>query len=201
VKKIQNLKFKIQSSKILVFFGIVALNIAIEGIALAGGKSEHTTTWKDWLWPIVNFIILVVALAYFTRKPLREYLRRRTDLIEKSLKEAEEAKEFARKTLNEVQKRFKNTDAEIEKILEAAKKAGSEERQALIAQAENLKNKILEQTKANIEFELQEAKKSLKTEAALMALELAEKQIKEKLGKKEQEALIDEYLKKLEAKH
>ncbi len=33
-----------------------------------------------------------------------------------------------------------------------------------------------------------------------MALELAEKQIKEKLGKKEQETLVDEYIKKLEVK-
>jgi F0F1-type ATP synthase membrane subunit b/b' len=35
----------------------------------------------------------------------------------------------------------------------------------------------------------------------MMALELAEKQIKEKLGQKEQEALIDDYIKRLEAKN
>jgi F0F1-type ATP synthase membrane subunit b/b' len=33
-----------------------------------------------------------------------------------------------------------------------------------------------------------------------LALELAEKQIKESLGKKEQTTLIDEYIKKLEVK-
>lgn len=160
----------------------------------------HAFTWKDWFWPIVNFAILVVVLVIFGRKPVTEYFKKRTELIELSLKEATEARELARKSLEEVRERLKNVDAEVKEILETAQKTGEKEKGLLIAQGEEMKNKILEQTRANIEFELEKAKKALKAEATTMALELAEKHVKEKLGRKEQEALVDEYIKRLEVK-
>lgn len=168
-------------------------------IAFAAEGGEHAFAWKELMWPVINFAILVFILVKFGRKPIKEFLKKRTELIEKSLREAAEAKELARKALVEVKERLKNTDREIDKILTAAKKAGEKEKKAIIAEGEKLRSKILEQTKANIEFELQKAKKAIKSEAALAALELAEKQIKEQLGNKEQLMLIDGYIKKLEA--
>ena len=155
----------------------------------------------DWLWPLVNFAVLVAILVYFGRKPVAEYFKKRTELIENSLKEASEARELAQKTLNEVRGRLKSTDSEIEQILAAAKKSGEKEKEAIIAEGVRLKEKIIEQAKASIDFELQKAREKIKADAALLALELAEKQIKEKLGKKEQEVLIDDYIKRLEAKN
>jgi F-type H+-transporting ATPase subunit b len=185
-----------------ISFLIVNLVIVTSAFAAGGGGHGETHfTWKDWLWPVVNFSILLFILIFFGRKPLGEYFKNRTALIEKSLKEASEAKELAQKTLNEVKKRLKNTDSEIDQIIEAARKSGEKEKEAIIAEGERLKEKIIEQAKASIDFELQKAKEKIKNDAALMALELAEKQIKEQLGQKEQEALIDEYIKRLEAKN
>ena len=187
----------------LTFILTIFTNIifAASAFAFGGGHEEQHFTWKDWLWPIVNFLILFGVLFYFGRKPVREFLQKRTELIEKSIKEAEEAKALARKTLDEVQAKLKNTDSEINKILENSKQAGEREKAALIAEGEHIKEKIIQQAKSNIDFELEKAKKAIKTEAALMALELAEKQIKEKLGQKEQEGLFDEYIRKLEVKN
>ena len=166
-----------------------------------GGHGEAQFTWKDWLWPVVNFSILVLVLYFAARKPFAAFFKGRTEMIEKSLKEATEARELAQKTLNEVRARLNNTDQEIEQILEAARKSGEKEKEAIIAEGERLKEKIVEQAKANIDFELQKAKETIKSDAALMALELAEKEIKGKLGQKEQESLIDDYIKRLEAKN
>jgi len=165
-----------------------------------GGEAVHFT-WRDWLWPVVNFSILMFVLVFFGRKPLSEYFKGRTEMIERSIREANEAKELAQKTLKEVQDRLKNTDSEIEQIIESARRSGEKEKEFIIAEGEKLKEKIIEQAKANIDFELQKAKDTIKTEASLLALELAEKQIKEKLGQKEQEALIGDYIKRLEAKN
>jgi len=166
-----------------------------------GGHGETHFTYKDWLWPVINFSILIFILVFFARKPFSEFFKNRTALIEKSLREASEAKEIAQKTLNEVRERLKNTDSEIEQILEAARKSGEKEKELIIAEGERLKEKIIEQARANIDFELQKAKETIKSDAALLALELAEKQIKEQLGQKEQEALIGDYIKRLEAKN
>ena len=195
---IQNSKFKIQNLIIIVLNLIIVASVfASEG----GGAGEAHFTYKDWLWPVINFLILVFVLVFFARKPFSEFFKNRTALIEKSLREASEAKEIAQKTLGEVRERLKHTDREIEQILEAAKKSGEKEKQDIIAEGARLKEKIIEQAKANIEFELQKAKDQIKSDAALMALELAEKQIKAQLGREAQEALIDDYIKRLEAKN
>ncbi|GAB4534303.1 MAG: ATP synthase subunit B [Thermodesulfovibrionia bacterium] len=169
-------------------------------IVLAGEGGEHVTTWKDWFWPVVNFTILVIILFYFGRKPIKEYFKRRAELIERSLKEAQEAKEFAKKALDEVQERLRNTDRDIKEIIEGARQAGEREKEELIAEAERLRQKIIEQARANIGFELEKAKKEIKSEAALIAIELAERQIKERLSREEQEALIEEYIQRLEGR-
>lgn len=176
--------------------------LSFTAVFAAEEGGEHVAfTWKDWFWPVINFAFLVFILVFFARKPFAEYFKNRTELIEKSLKDASEAKEIAQKTLNEVRARLGNTDREIEDILASARKAGEKEKETIIADGEKMKEKIIEQAKANIDFELQKAKEKIKSEAAMMALEIAEKQIKEKLGQKEQEALIDDYIKRLEAKN
>jgi F-type H+-transporting ATPase subunit b len=198
MKKNQGSRFKIQFiSGLLIFFNFLFVAVAFAGGG--GGHGEHEFTWKDWFWPVINFAILVFILVYFGRRPIGEYFRKRTELIEKSLKEATEAKEFAQKALREVQERLKNTDQEVEEILEKARKSGEKEKEAIIAEGKRIKEKIIEQAKANINFELQKAKEKIKSDAAIMALELAEKQLKEKLGPKEQETLIEDYIKRLEA--
>jgi F-type H+-transporting ATPase subunit b len=198
MKKIQNSKFKIQTITVLA----VSLMFAAAAFASGGGGGEAVHfTWRDWLWPVVNFSILMFILVFFGRKPMSEYFKGRTEMIERSIREANEAKELAQKTLKEVQDRLKNTESEIEQIIESARRSGEKEKEFIIAEGEKLKEKIIEQAKANIDFELQKAKDTIKTEASLLALELAEKQIKEKLGQKEQEALIGDYIKRLEAKN
>ena len=191
--------FRIQPIVLAVF----VVNFMFAALAFAAGAegAEHGFTWKDWFWPVIIFAVLVFILVFFSRKPIGEYFRKRTELIEKTLKDASEAKELAGKALNEVRQRMKSTDSEMQEIIEAARKSGQREKEAIIAEGEHLKERILEQAKSNIDFELQKAKEKIKSDAALMALELAERQIREKLGKKEQEVLINDYIKRLEAKN
>ena len=163
--RVSDFRFRITGIAFLVInFIVVASAFAAEG----GGHGEAHFTWRDWLWPVVNFAILMFILIFFGRKPIGEYFRNRTALIEKSLQEATEAKELAQKTLNEVKERLRNTDRETEKIIEAARASGEKEKEAIIAEGERLKEKIIEQAKANIEFELQKAKDTIKSDAAIL---------------------------------
>ena len=157
--------------------------------------------WKEWLWRILNFAILVAILVKFANKPLREFLKKRTELIEKSLKEAQEAKELAEKALAEVEERLKLKDREMEEILARARLSAEKEQDLIIRQGEQMKEKILEQAKNNIDYELRQAKESIKAEAVEIALELAEKKLKDKLTKEEQVRLIEESLKRMGTKN
>jgi F-type H+-transporting ATPase subunit b len=193
------LKMIVSGLKLFSVLSIMFLIISVPAFVFAteGGEEAHTPLWKDYMWKIINFGILVLILWKFAKKPLQNFLRQRSELIEKTLNEAKEAKEAALKALQEVEERLKIKDKEIESIISASKKAGEEERERLIAEGYKLKEKILLQAKTNIEFEVKNAKELIKAEAVELAMELAEKKLKEKLTKEEQERLLEDSLVKI----
>ena len=184
---------------IKLFFPLFVFSIAFASYAFGsvGGEEGHGSIVKDYIYKIINFLILVIILFKFGRKPLGDFLKKRTELIEKTLSEAKEAKEAALKALKEAEERLRTKDAEVEAIVAAARKSGEIERDRIIEESGKLKEKILEQAKTNIEFELKHAKESIKAEAVELAMELAEKKLKDKLTKEEQERLLDESLVKI----
>jgi F-type H+-transporting ATPase subunit b len=115
---------------------------------------------------------------------IKGFFKKRTELIEQSLREAREAKELAQKALAEVEERLKVKDTEMEQIIAGAKKSGENEKARLIEEGDKLKARILEQAKTNIDYEVKRAKESIKEEAVEIAMELAEKKLKENCQKK-----------------
>lgn len=185
----------------LYAFFIVAAYLVGSGIAFGAEEAAgHGGEWKEWIWKILNFAILVGLLVWFAKKPLQEFLKKRTEAIEKTLTEAREAKALAEKALAEVEERLRLKDKEVQEILSRSRASGEREQGLLAEQGEQMKVKILEQAKNNIEYELRLAKESIKAEAVEIAMELAEKRLKEKLTKEEQIKLIEESLARMETK-
>jgi len=197
----QKSEIRIQTLKKLILpLFIFSITFASYAFGSGGGEEEHGSVLKDYIYKIINFLILVIILFKFGKKPLGDFLKKRTELIEKTLNEAKEAKDAALKALKEAEERLKTKDTEIEAILAAAKRSGEQERDRIIEEGGKLKEKILEQAKTNIDFELKHAKEAIKAEAVELAMELAEKKLKDKLTKEEQERLLDESLAKIGGK-
>jgi F-type H+-transporting ATPase subunit b len=175
------------------------LNLVFVSVIFAsgGGEEAHPSLIKEYAFKIINFIVIFGLIFYFARKPVKNMLKQRTEMIEKTLKEAQEAKELAQKALQEAQTRLQTKDKEIDEIISVSKQAGEQERARIIEESERLKERIFEQAKVNIEYELKGAKEAIKAEAVEIAMELAEKKIKEKLTKEEQEKLLQESLTKI----
>jgi F-type H+-transporting ATPase subunit b len=191
-------KLKCISIFLTLIFNAIIISVAFG--SGAEGEGAHPSIFMDYLWKIINFGILFFILFKFGKKPLQSFLQNRTALIEKTLNEAKEAKELAQKALQEVEERFKTKDKEIEEILTVSKKSGEQERDRLIIEGQRLKDKLFEQAKVNIEYELKSAKEAIKAEAVEIAMDLAEKKLKEKLTKKDQEKLLEESLTKIGGK-
>jgi len=186
-------------SNIPALFCMTVLVVLVCGIAHAsGGGGEHGSSVMDWVWRFLNFGILVVVLVWFLGKPMKAYFRQRTELIEKSIKEASDAREAAERALKEVEEKLRMKDQEIEKIMEAARRSGETDRDALIEDGRRMSEQIREKARINIEQELKQAREELKAEAAAIALEIAEKKIRERLSEEDQVRLLEESLKKIE---
>ncbi len=199
-------KVKGQSNKFsrlltFAFFTFHFLLFAAVAFANEGAEAEPSLL-KAYFWPVVNFIILIVLLTYAMKKgDIKGFFRKRTELIEQSLKEAREAKELAQKALAEVEGRLRTIDKEVEEIIASAKLSGEKEKGRLVEEGDKLKEKILEQAKTNIDFEVKLAKATIKKEAVEIAMELAEKKLREKLTKEEQLKLLEESVTKIEGKN
>ncbi len=178
------------------FFLFTAVAFAAEG-----GEAEESI-FKAYMWPVINFLVLLALLIYaFKKADIKGYFRKRTELIEQTLNEARQAKELAQKALAEVEERLKVKDKEIEEIVASAKYSGEREKARLAEEGEKMKEKIMEQARTNIEFELKRAKETIKGEAVEIAMELAEKKLKEKMTKEEQMKLLEESVAKIEGKN
>ena len=164
------------------------LLLAAVAFANEGGGEGSASILKAYLWPVINFLILVGVMAYVLKKmDIKGFFKKRTELIEQSLREAREAKELAQKALAEVEERLKVKDSEIASIIAGAKLSGENEKARLMEEGDKLKARILEQARTNINYEVKRAKESIKQEAVEIAMELAEKKLKEKLSKEEKE--------------
>jgi len=199
-------KLEVRRKKSFMVFCLLLFTfhlLLLTAVAFAGeGGEEHQSVLKAYLWPVVNFLILVALLVYMMKKmDIKGYFKKRTELIEQSLKEAREAKELAQKALTEVEERLKVKDKEIEEIIASARFSGEREKERLTEEGDKLKEKILEQARTNIDYEVKKAKEAIKEEAVGIAMELAEKKLKERLTKEEQLKLLEESVAKIEGKN
>jgi F-type H+-transporting ATPase subunit b len=203
VKKVQGPKSKVQSSRIFNFLLLTFYSSLFTAVAFAGeGGEANESVLKAYLWPVVNFLILVVLLYIMMKKmDIKGYFKKRTTLIEQSIKEAREAKELAQKALAEVEERLKVKDKEIEEIIASGRFSGEKEKTRLVEEGEKLKEKLLDQARTNIDYEVKMAKESIKEEAVGIAMELAKKKLRDKLTKEEQLKLLEESIAKIEGKN
>ena len=193
--KRENIKYMVYG-----FASTLVLAAAQTAFAAEGGE-EGGGEMMGLVWKLLNFVILIVALAYFGKKPLASYLAERTATIKKSLGEAREAKELAQKALDEVKDRLKTVDKEVAEMIASSKASGERERAQLIEDGKSLSARILEQAKANIDFEVKRAKDAIRDEAVRTTMDLVEKHISEKLSDKERKSLLEEALVKMEGRN
>lgn len=173
--------------------------LAAVSLASGGAGEEGASPMKAFGWQVLNFAILVSVISYFFGKGIRGFFVGRSAGIEKSIAEARQAKEAAEAALAEVNAKLATKDAEVREMIEASRNAGERDREMLIKDGERMSAKLIEQARSGIEFELKQAKESLKAEAAAIAIELAEQKIGHRLSPQEQQRLFEEALTRLEA--
>jgi len=187
-------EYKKAAKTALIVFGMVALS-AVAAFAQEHGEEGPTT--MDWVWRVVDFAVIAGVLVYFVAGPFKNFFRSRVEGIEAALAEAKTAREEALKRLAGVEARLKDKDAEIQSLLKVAEENGQKERALLLKDSEQMGEDILASAKENIDAELLKAKDALRREAALLAVELAEKMVRENIKKEDQARIVEEYIAKV----
>jgi len=185
-----------KSLSISIVAGIIGVAVAATAFASSGGGhgAVEYTFMADWLPLLVNFSILVGALFYFLRKPVRDMFRSRTEAIAKAMQESREARERAVAALTDIERKAREMEAETRTLIAEAQARGEKDRQALVEEGKKIARDIQEQIKTGTDIEVQKAKAELAAEAAVLAVDLAEGKIKSTITKQDHERIVKDYI-------
>ena len=175
----------------------LAIVAVFAAVAFAAGAGEEAAKPMDWGWRILNSGIIIAVLVWVWIKYGKPALLGRIAKIEASLEEARKAREEALAKLSAVEAKLKNKDAELKGIIDVARANGEKEKEMLVKEAEKMVSDIAVSTKELIDAELAKAKEAIRREAALKAVELAEKMVRENVKKEDQARMLQEYLEKV----
>jgi F-type H+-transporting ATPase subunit b len=166
----------------------------------ASGEDSGAKGWAatDW-FRVMNFSVLVIALVFVLRKPLSQALGARITGIKDQLEDLEARKAEAENQLAEYSEKLSRLEKESEKIVEDYIKQGNEAKARILKEAESAAEKLQTQARRNIAHEFKQAKLKLQEEIFETSLVKAEEIIKGRISGEDQDRLVDEYLRKVEA--
>ena len=159
------------------------------------------TNWiLTFVGQLVNFIILFTLLSIFVFKPLFKMLDERQQKIKEGVLKEEKAEQKLN-NLREIDKRLKSKNEEDRKKVLAEAEAESQRRKEKTIEALNeVKKELLLKAEREAEdLKKQDAEKT-KREIVENSISLAEKILKNKIDKRENENIINNYLKSLNEK-
>lgn len=182
-----------------------AIALAAEEAHGGGGghHAPHVEWWKPSMaappvgWLIVDFAIFLFLLVRFGGGPLSSYLTNRHNAVKKAIEEAQAAKAEAERKAREYDERVRSLDAEVAKIRDEFKRSGEAVQARVLESAKRSAERIAADAKSTIAAEEARAQQQLKAEAARLALELAEKAVREKVGAPDHKRLNEDFVREL----
>ena len=160
---------------------------------------EHEGGIVQMIAKIFNFAVLIALLVHFGRRPIANYLVDRSQQIRHALVEAKATREAASADLHKIESRLSALPAE----LEALKARGAEEvkmEQARIkALAATERERVLAQTRREIDQQYRLARRELMQETAEQAAGVARARIERDITPADQTRLIDRYVQQVRA--
>lgn len=149
-------------------------------------------------WSTISFLTLLFLLTKFAWKPITAALLERENSIDAALQAAENARKQMEKLTADNEKLLNQARAERDAMLKEA----SEMKDSIIAQAKKSAGeegaKMLANAKEAIEQEKVAAMNQLKTQVAMLSVDMAEKILRTKMDDRaQQEAFVNENIKSI----
>jgi F-type H+-transporting ATPase subunit b len=146
------------------------------------------------VWTLVAFVICLLVLKKYAFGPVQKGIDKRRDYIRASIDEADNAREEAKRLLEEHRKLIREAKSEAEAILSETRKVAEVQRAQMREETEQDRLRRLEETKRQIEQATKQALGEIRSEVASLSLLAAEKITRKTLTDSDQKRLIEEAL-------
>lgn len=164
--------------------------------AHAAAEGEAESIWAT-VARLLNFAILAGVLVYFLRAPLMKHLASRGTQIRQDLVTAAEMRTAAAAQLAEIEQKMKALPAELDALTRQGAEDVETEKARIAHAAAAERERLLLQTRREIEMRLRIARRELTAHAAQLAVNIAEERIRRTMTPDDQLRLIDRYTSQL----
>lgn len=146
------------------------------------------------IWTTVTFIVLLYLLKKFAWKPILSSLNDREKFIKDSLQQAENARKEAEELLEQNRQRMAKAEDEAQKIIAQGRDYADNLKEQMLAESKAEAKKMIDDATAEIERKNKEAFGNLKAEIASIAVNAAEKIIRQSLDPEKHKQLVEKYI-------
>lgn len=168
------------------------------GIASEGGAHDSAPLY-DLGKRFLNFALLVIILFVVIRKTaIKDFFAARREEIKKNFDSLKSDRDAAESRYRELEKKLEEFEIKKEEIIEQFKKEGNEEKERIVAEAQQRAKQILDQADLAIEREIRAAGERLKQEVVDIAAQKAQEIIVREIKDSDQDNLVNEFIEEME---
>ena len=151
--------------------------------------------WGTTIVTLATFVILLALLKKFAWGPLKEVMDKRERDINKYIDDAEQAKINAQKLEEENRKTLKETQDEVQRILDDAKIQARKQHEEIIHEANVRANGMIETAQSEINSEKERALADINNQVSELSVLIASKVLRKEISEQDQKELVEKYLK------
>lgn len=161
------------------------------------GAAGSGVEWGSALVTLITFLILLALLKKFAWGPLKQVMDKRERDINKDIDDAEQAKINAQKLEERNRQTLRETQEEVQKILEEAKVQARDQHEQIIHEANVRANGMIETAQSEINSQKERAISEINDEVSKLSVLIASKILQKDISEQDQKDLIDKYIKEV----
>ena len=168
---------------------------ATTNMFVLGAAGTSGVQWGTIIVTLVTFLILLALLKKFAWGPLKDVMDKREHDINKDIDDAEQAKLNAQKLEEQNKQTLKETQDEVQKILEDSKVQARKQHEEIIHEANIRANGMIETAQNEINSEKERAIADINNQVSELSVLIASKVLQKEISDKDQKALVEKYIK------
>ena len=149
------------------------------------------------IWTAITFFLLLFVLRKFAWKPLLNALQSREERISSSLEQAQNAREEAKRLLEENKKNLQRAEEQARQVIREGRAAAERLKNEIVEKANASSRRMIEQAKGEIQREKETALNELRREVVDLAIQAASKIIGEELDERHHRKVVEGFLRDL----
>jgi len=176
------------------------MNTLVNSVTAVAEESNPLLSLSPGLmvWTMIMFLLTLFILKKYVFGPVGEMIDKRRQKIEDDISQAERSRDEAVQLLENYKVQLADARKEADELRDRGRREGERERASIVTAAEGQRERIMSDTKQQIDAQSQAAMQSVRGDVASIALAAAEKVTRKSLNDADHRRLVEEALQEIE---